>query len=42
MTIKEYYEIIKSEWEKVNKNNLSEIKRYNEYKRELRKMVQEA
>ncbi len=42
MTMKEYYEIIKSEWGKVDKNNLSEIKRYNEYKRELRKMVQEA
>lgn len=40
MTIKEYYEIIKAEWEKVNKDNLSEIKRYNEYKRELRKLVQ--
>ena len=40
MTIKEYYEIIKAEWEKINKDNLSEIKRYNEYKRELRKLVQ--
>jgi hypothetical protein len=36
MTQKEYYEILKVEWEKVDKNDLSAIKRYNEMKRQLR------
>ena len=35
MTTQEYYEILKREWEKVNKDNLNEIKRYNEMKRLL-------
>ena len=41
MTLKEYYDILKKEWEKVNKNNLEEIKRYNEFKRQLRTLVDE-
>ncbi len=41
MTLKEYYDILKEEWEKVNKNNLEEIKRYNEFKRQLRKLLDE-
>lgn len=39
MTIEEYYEILKREWEKVNKDNLSEIKRYNKMKRQLRQLI---
>lgn len=39
MTLEEYYEILKAEWEKVNKDNLEEIKRYNEMKRQLRKIL---
>ena len=41
MTLKEYYDILKEEWEKVNKNNLEEIKRYNEFKRQLRTLLNE-
>ena len=36
MTLEEYYKILKEMWEKVDKNNLDEIKRYNEFKRQLR------
>ena len=39
MTTEEYYEILKREWEKVNKENLNEIKRYNEMKRQLRQLI---
>ena len=39
MTTEEYYKILKREWEKVNKDNLSEIKRYNEMKRQLRQLI---
>lgn len=39
MTREEYYEILKREWEKVNKEDLNEIKRYNEMKRELRQLI---
>ena len=41
MTTKEYYEILKKEWEKVNKNDREAIRRYNEMKRELRQFVKE-
>ena len=37
MTIYEYYEILRKKWERVDKNNLQEIKQYNEFKRQLRK-----
>jgi len=37
MTEKEYYEILKEKWEKVDKNSLEEIKQYNLFKRELRR-----
>ena len=40
MTQKEYYEILKKEWEKVDKNNLNEIKKYNEMKRQLRELLE--
>ena len=39
MTEKEYYEILKERWERVDKNSLREIKQYNEFKRELRREV---
>ena len=39
MTTEEYYEILKREWEKVNKENLNDIKRYNEMKRQLRRLI---
>lgn len=41
MTQKEYYEILKKEWENVDKNNLSEIKKYNELKRQLRELLED-
>ena len=37
MTTDEYYKILKERWERVDKNNLQEIKNYNEFKRQLRK-----
>lgn len=40
MTQEEYYEILKKEWEKVDKNNLEEIKKYNEMKRQLRQLLE--
>ena len=39
MTLEEYYELLKSAWERVDKNNLQAIKQYNEWKRELRREV---
>ena len=36
-----YYNILKEEWERVDKNNLEEIKRYNEMKRNLRHELDE-
>ena len=39
MTTEKYYEILKREWEKVNKDDLKEIKRYNELKRQLRQLI---
>ena len=41
MTSQEYYKIIKERWEHVDKNNLKEIKAYNEFKRQLRKELQD-
>lgn len=40
MTLEEYYRILKEMWEKVDKTNLEEIKRYNEFKRQLRKELE--
>ena len=36
MTQEEYYKILKTAWENVDKNDLEAIKRYNEMKRQLR------
>lgn len=41
MTNQEYYQILKEQWEQVDKNNLQEIKNYNEFKRQLRKELQD-
>ena len=41
MTLREYYEILKREWEKVNKADREAIRRYNEMKRELRHLLEE-
>lgn len=41
MTTDEYYKILKEWWEQVDKNNLQEIKNYNEFKRQLRKELQD-
>ena len=40
MTADDYYKILEKYWQQVNKNNLEEIKRYNEFKRELRKEIE--
>lgn len=39
MTWEEYYAVLAEEWKKVDKNNLEEIKRYNEFRRQLRKSI---
>ena len=41
MTREEYYRMLKEEWEKVNKDDLKEIRRYNEFKRQLRECLDE-
>jgi len=41
MTNQEYYQILKERLEQVDKNNLQEIKNYNEFKRQLRKELQD-
>lgn len=41
MSRSEYYEILKQEWEKVNNDNLEDIKRYNRMKKELREEIEE-
>lgn len=41
MTWEEYYEALKKKWEEVDKNDLGAIHRYNEWKRQLRKLVEE-
>lgn len=39
MTLEEYYKYLKDLWAHVNKDNLEEIKRYNEIRREMRRTV---
>ena len=39
MTLEEYYEKLKNLWAHVDKDNLEEIKRYNEIRREMRRTV---
>ena len=41
MTIDEYYSILAECWQKVDQNNLAQIRAYNEFKRELRKILDE-
>ena len=41
MTLSEYYEILRNKWEQIDKDNLQEIKLYNEFKRQLRKELAE-
>lgn len=41
MTLSEYYEILRNKWEQIDKDNLQEIKWYNEFKRQLRKELAE-
>jgi len=41
MTTKEYYRILEERWNSVNKNNLQAIREYNEWKRQLRKELQD-
>lgn len=36
-----YYKMLEERWEKVNKDNLAEVKAYNEWKRRLRKELLE-
>ena len=40
MTLEEYYKILEKRWKQVNKDNLQEIKQYNEFKRMLRKEIE--
>lgn len=39
MTLEEYYRYLATEWDKVNKNNLSEIQQYNRMKSDLRHII---
>ena len=41
MTSEEYYKILKERYEKVDWSNRDSIHRYNEFARELRKLVKE-
>lgn len=41
MSLEEYYKILKDAWEKVDKNSLEEIRKYNEMKRQLRKLLED-
>ena len=41
MTLQEYFEELKKKWEEVDKNDVAAIHRYNEWKRQLRKLVEE-
>ena len=41
MTREEYYELLKEALEKVNQDNLEEIKRYNRWKEDLRKELED-
>ena len=41
MITDQYYKLLKERWKLVDKNNLQEIKNYNEFKRQLRKELQD-
>lgn len=41
MTIEEYYRSVAERWEKIDQNNLEELHRFNEWKRQLRKTIDE-
>lgn len=41
MTLKEYYRMIAERWETINQNDREAIHRFNEWKRQLRKLVDE-
>lgn len=41
MTLQEYYRMIADRWETVDKNDREALHRFNEWKRELRKQIDE-
>lgn len=41
MTQEQYYAILREKWAEVDQNSLAEIKAYNEFKRMLRRMMEE-
>lgn len=41
MKREEYYKLLKEKYERTDWNNRESIKKYNEYARELRKMINE-
>ena len=41
MTMDEYYVILKERWEKTDQTSREEIHEYNEWKRQLRKLIDE-
>jgi len=41
MTLEEYYRILAIEWDRVNKEDLQEIRQYNRRRYDLRKLILE-
>lgn len=41
MTIKEYFSAVEERWETINQNDREALHRFNEWKRELRKQIDE-
>lgn len=41
MTIKEYFRAVEARWETIDQNDREALNRFNEWKRELRKMIDE-
>lgn len=41
MTLQEYYKMVADRWENIDKNNREALHRFNEWKRQLRKLIDE-
>ena len=41
MTLQEYYKMVEERWEKIDKNSRESLHRFNEWKRKIRKLVDE-
>ena len=41
MTLEEYYKILEEKWKQVDKSSFESVREYNEYRRQLRKEVED-